>query len=143
MSANEPIMAYCSALQRFNADTMDEFLELCSDAIEFRDPFNHTYYRQAFRSVLEHMLETVAGLRFAVHETWGSNDSWVIKWSFTGRAKAIGLLDIDGISEIHFDARGKVDRHIDYWDASEHFDQKIPILGRALRAIHARLNVER
>jgi len=135
------IQDYCVSLEALTEETLDDFLDLCSEDIEFRDPFNHTFTRDHFRLALEHMFANVKDLRFEIMEHWGAGDSWIIKWTFSGRTKLIGELNVLGLSEVGFDAHGRVCRHLDYWDASEQFLQKIPGLGAALRRILQPLKV--
>lgn len=135
------ITSYCDALEVLTHETLNAFLAKCSEDIEFRDPFNHTYTRDHFRLALEHMFENVKDLRFEVMDKWGSGQSWVIKWTFTGHTKFIGNLEIIGLSEVMIDADGLVCRHIDHWDASGEFLQKIPGLGAVLRRILRPLSV--
>ena len=139
MSNTARIDAYCAALEALTPETLDGFLATCRDDIEFRDPFNHTYTRAHFRLALEDMFKHIEGLNFEILDKWGAGDSWVIKWRFTGSAKLVGRLDIVALSEVAFDADGLVQRHIDHWDGSGEFVQKIPVLGamvaRALRPL--------
>lgn len=125
--------AYIKALEEFDAQTMDSFLSLCASDIEFKDPFNHTFTRDDFRRVLEHMLKQVKGLQFAISDHWHDGQSLVIKWRFTGSARFIGVLDIPGLSEVQFDGEGLVSRHIDYWDANEHITSRLPAIGPMVR----------
>lgn len=135
------ITGYCDALEVLTQDTLDAFLAMCREDIEFHDPFNHTHNRDHFRLALEHMFKNVKDLRFVVTEKWGSGRSWIIKWTFTGNAKIVGDLQIIGLSEVTFDTDGLVCRHIDHWDASKEFLQKIPGLGAMLRRILRPLSV--
>jgi len=135
------IERYCDALEALTEETLPAFLDLCCNDIEFRDPFNHTHTRNHFRLALEHMFKNVKDLRFVVMERWGSGRSWVIKWTFTGHTRFIGELNIVGLSEVAFDPEGLVCRHIDHWDASEEFLQKVPLLGPLLRGVLRPLSV--
>lgn len=135
------ITSYCHALEALTQDTLDAFLTMCSEDIEFRDPFNHTYTRGHFRLALEHMFKNVKDLRFEVTDKWGADQSWVIKWTFTGHTRFIGEMEIIGLSEVNFDTDARVCRHIDHWDASGQFLQNIPGLGALLRRILRPLSV--
>ncbi len=124
---------YIDALERFSAQSMPEFLTLCSPEIEFRDPFNHTFNRDDFQRVLVHMLKQVDGLRFEISRHWLGEGNLVIQWRFTGTARFVGRLDIPGLSEVTFDESAMVCRHIDYWDANEHISRKLPVIGAVVR----------
>jgi hypothetical protein len=64
---------------------------------------------------------------------------WLVKWSFSGQLKGIGRWAFPGISEITQKQTGQIQSHIDYWDAGEHFYNKLPILGRILNWIKHRI----
>jgi len=49
-------------------------------------------------------------------------------------------LSFAGMSELTFTADGKVARHIDHWDASKAFYEKLPLVGALLRAIRRRVS---
>ena len=132
---DEKMQRYCDALEAFSEATVDDILALCSPSIEFRDPFNHTFTRDDFRRALLHSMKSIQSVGFRIDDRWGAGQSWVIKWLFSGRSKLIGDLAIPGLSEITLDEAGLVVRHIDYWDASEHLLQRVPVFGAATRAV--------
>ena len=57
-----------------------------------------------------------------------------IKLQFTGSLKN-KTFKLTGVSRVVFDQQGLVSEHIDYWDASEQFYMKLPIIGGLLRLI--------
>lgn len=132
------IDVYAEALEHTAPQTVDALLALCADQIEFRDPFNHTHSKADFRHVLEHMFKTVSGLKFVVHDTIGSGQVWVLKWTFTGKIKLIGQVKIEGLSEVALNDEGLVIRHIDYWDSWAEVFCKVPGLGGLFKLIGAR-----
>jgi len=44
-------------------------------------------------------------------------------------------LKLVGLSRVVFNDRGLVSEHVDYWDASEQFYMKLPVIGSILRFI--------
>ncbi|MEM7426048.1 MAG: nuclear transport factor 2 family protein [Pseudomonadota bacterium] len=132
VSARAAIEGYVAALQAASPATINDLLDLCSDTVEFRDPFNHTTSRLRFHAALEHMFRQVADLRFQVHKVAGSGANWFLQWTFSGRVKIIGDIRIEGVSEIELDGEFKVSRHIDYWDATGPILMRAPVLGRLL-----------
>ena len=135
------IEAFAAALEAASPDTIEAILALCAEEVEFRDPFNHTHTKAGFRAVLVHMFKGVKGLKFTVHEIIGADDNWVLKWTFTGQARLIGELAIDGLSEIRLNAAGLVTRHIDYWDTWGPVFSRIPILGALARMLARPLKI--
>ena len=135
------IETYAAALEAAAPDTIETILALCAEDVEFRDPFNHTRTKDGFRAVLVHMFKSVKALKFTVHETFGADEKWVLRWTFTGKAKLIGDLRIDGLSEIELNAAGLVTRHIDYWDAWEHVFSRLPVFGALARLLTRPLRI--
>ena len=132
------IQAYGQALENAGPDNLDALLAFCAAEVEFRDPFNHTFSKAGFRKVLEHMFRTVHELKFEIHDTIGDNKLWVLKWTFSGRIKAIGRVKIKGLSEVALDDEGLVVRHIDYWDSWAEVFCKFPVIGPLFRQLGRR-----
>ncbi|MEM1198059.1 MAG: nuclear transport factor 2 family protein [Pseudomonadota bacterium] len=142
MSTAEPLRAaidtYAKALESADAASVDGLMDLCGETVEFRDPFNHTFTKPAFRHILEHMFKTVQGLKFEVHNIIGSDRLWVLKWTFTGTIKPVGKVEIVGLTEVALNEQGHVIRHIDYWDSGTEIFSKMPVLGPVIRLIRSR-----
>ncbi|MEM8688839.1 MAG: nuclear transport factor 2 family protein [Pseudomonadota bacterium] len=132
------IETYARMLEGADAASVDSLLDLCADTVEFCDPFNHTFTKPAFRAVLAHMFKTVQGLRFEVHDIIGSDQLWVLKWTFTGTIKPVGEVEIVGLTEVALTDDGQVERHIDYWDSGTEVFSKLPVLGAVVRLIRSR-----
>ena len=132
------IETYSRTLEDTDAGSLTRLLDLCAETIEFRDPFNHTFTKQAFSIVLEHMFKTVQGLKFEVHNIIGEDRLWVLKWTFTGKIKPIGEVKIVGLTEVALNEEAQVIRHIDYWDSGEEVYSKVPVLGALIRLIRSR-----
>ena len=117
---------------------MDVFV--CPD-IRFKDPFNDITGIGTFRALLNKTLNDVTEPTFHVtHQAW-DGDVLFLRWTFRGRVRVLGDWAVTGMSEIHFDAQGRVCAHIDHWDAGEQFYEKIPVIEFLLRAIKRRLRV--
>ncbi len=100
----------------------------------FKDPFNDVYGIEAIRQVFHHMFETLTSSKFVIEEAVLDSGVAYIKWQFTGELKAKSL-KLVGVSRVVFDEVGLVSEHIDYWDASEQFYMKLPVIGSILRFI--------
>lgn len=129
------IEGYGRALERADANSLDNLLALCAAEVEFRDPFNHTFTKTDFHRVLAHMFRTVHELRFEIHDTVGDGRLWVLKWTFSGRIKPIGAVKIEGLSEVALNEEGLVVRHIDYWDSWAEVFCKFPVIGGLFRQL--------
>jgi steroid Delta-isomerase len=100
----------------------------------FKDPFNDVVGVERINTLFHHMFDTLASPKFIIEEAIPSGDVAYIKWQFTAKLKAKSL-KLVGVSRVVFDSDGLVTEHIDYWDASEQFYMKLPVIGSLLRFI--------
>ncbi|OOG25921.1 hypothetical protein B1C78_05575 [Thioalkalivibrio denitrificans] len=108
----------------------------------FRDPFNDVRGVPDIRGVFEHMYRVCPEPRFRVLERARTGNIALIRWRFTDGAAAGRrmALNIEGVSRVQFDARGRVVEHVDYWDAAAQVYERIPVLGGILRLLRRRLS---
>ena len=135
------IDAYVQALAAAQPGKLEPLLDLCSEAVEFRDPFNKSTSKEGFQRILEHMFAKVGDLRFDAHEVWGGGQSWVLKWTFTGRVRLIGKISIAGLSEVRLNDDLLVSHHVDYWDSWGPVFCRIPVFGPLARILARPLKV--
>lgn len=71
----------------------------------------------------------------------GNND-YFVKWSmrmeFKVKGKAVDSLSL-GISQLRFNETGMIVFQQDYWDSSEAFFEHLPLIGRIVKSIKAKL----
>tara|TARA_B100001093_G_scaffold403841_1_gene391931 strand:- start:581 stop:871 length:291 start_codon:yes stop_codon:yes gene_type:complete len=60
-----------------------------------------------------------------------------LRWQMTARTKGWPsvLLELEGMSEIHFGDTGLVSHHIDHWDSASQLLSKLPFIGALVRQI--------
>ena len=134
------LQAYADAYARLRADDLDALGQLMADDIEFVDPFNHLHGRAATLGVFEHMFRSVEQPRFEVLDCASGQAAGYLRWRMTGTTRGKGTpLDLQGMSEVHFNGDGLVARHIDHWDSLSQLLAKLPLLGwiarRLIRAL--------
>lgn len=146
---DDPLIRYVALLEACNRECLDELCTMVSDEVHFRDPFNDCHGREAFRSVFGDMLDKLGELNFEVIEqAWARQNSEqnvaLIRWQLNARLSKLGNQpwSVPGCSELHFTANGKLSAHLDYWDAAGQLYEKLPLLGRCLRALRHRLRVD-
>ncbi len=136
----------------------DQISDLIAPEIIFKDPFQQIQGTEAFCKLLNHFHHNVQQARFDIeavcplpnHQVSSQSSNkkniqdkeadqnssneikWLVKWHFSGQLQGIGDWQFPGVSEITQDSQGRICHHIDYWDASEHFYNKLPVLGRIL-----------
>ena len=104
----------------------------------FKDPFNEVAGTTAIRRIFEHMFATTDAPRFVVTDCIEQGEQAMLGWAFhfalRGRA-----LTVRGVTNLRFDAEGRVTLHRDYWDAAEELYEKLPVVGGLMRLIKRRL----
>jgi|TARA_B110000444_G_C18781825_1_gene567837 steroid Delta-isomerase len=132
---------YIRLFEDLSEERINGIEQFVSIDIKFKDPFNDISGLDAFRRLLVKLIDDVKGLRFEVTYRAWSEDVLFLRWTFQGKVKGIDYWKVQGMSEIVFDEQGLVCQHIDHWDASEQFFEKLPLIGTILRVIKRRLKV--
>lgn len=117
--------------------------------VRFRDPFNDLAGLAAYRRVLEDMLEHVGEPRFTVTHAGmvpgrgGQPPIGLMRWRLTGTLLKLGRRHwtLEGTSEVGFATDGRVDLHVDFWDAAGGLYEQLPVLGRVLAMLRRRIAV--
>lgn len=125
---------YVSFFENMKRDDLVSLDRFFTSNAHFKDPFNEVHGLDKIHHVFEHMFTTLDNPRFHVDEAVLSNDTAYIKWQFNAQLKS-KTMTLVGISRVVFNEQGLVSEHIDYWDASEQFYMKLPIIGALLRFI--------
>ena len=131
--------AYVSALEGLTPETLPAWRALCAPDMLFRDPFNDAIGLDAAEGVFRKMFEDVSQISFRVLDSAVSGQNAYLRWRFDFHARGRDWT-IEGMSEIMFDERARVVRHIDHWDAASQFYETIPLLGSLIRAVKQRLS---
>ena len=132
---------YIRLFEELSIEQLEGIEDFVSVDIKFKDPFNELSGLDAFRRLLVKTLNEVKGLKFEVtHRAW-TEDILFLRWSFQGEVRGLNYWKVEGMSEINFDERGLVCRHVDHWDAAGQFYEKLPLIGTIIRIIRSRLQV--
>ena len=132
---------YIRLFEELSMEQLEGIEDFVSVDIKFKDPFNELSGLDAFRRLLVKTLNEVKGLKFEVtHRAW-TEDILFLRWSFQGEVRGLNYWKVEGMSEINFDERGLVCRHVDHWDAAGQFYEKLPLIGTIIRIIRSRLQV--
>ena len=122
---------------------MGELKRRMHSDVRFRDPFNDVRGWPNVAVIFENMYETMSSVKFEVLDSALSNASpntAMLHWDFHGVIRRSGnTLRLSGMSVVQFDNDGCVRSHIDHWDASEQFYERVPVLGSILRMIKKRI----
>ncbi len=134
-----PLDAWADAWEGLTPEDVARLRPLCAPDIRFVDPFNDLTGVGRLEALLVHMFQTLGQPRFVVDDRAMGKDAGYLRWRFSAtlRGRPIAL---EGMSEVRFDATGKVTLHQDHWDASTQVYGRIPILGAAIRLVRKRLS---
>jgi steroid delta-isomerase len=129
--------AYVSFYQNMNLEALIHLDRFFTSNAHFKDPFNEVHGLDNICHIFEHMFNMLDKPIFHVYEAVLNNDIAYIKWQFNAQLKNKQIILV-GLSRVVFNEQGLVSEHIDYWDASEQFYMKLPIIGTFLRFIQSK-----
>ena len=107
----------------------------------FRDPFNDVRGIDKIKFLFSKMFVHLHAPRFVITESVLQNDTAVLFWDFTFRMKSLKphqTMRIKGASHLRFAADGRVQYHVDYWDAAGELYEKLPVMGVLMRWLKKR-----
>ncbi len=126
--------------------TPADIAHLVHSNIVFKDPFQRINGPEAVCQLLNHFHSSVKDARFLIEAVFEHpqhdqlhNRHYLVKWRFSGHLDTIGLWEFPGVSEIEQDEGGRITHHTDFWDAGEHFYEKLPFFGRVIGWIKAKV----
>jgi steroid delta-isomerase len=125
---------------------------IVTDDMHFRDPFNDVHGRAHFVRCLEDMLHQLDDLRIDVTHVAplsargsavDATSRFALYWHFGGRLNKLGGRPwaVTGVAVIALAADGRVQEHLDYWDAAGGLYEQLPLLGGLLRWVRRRFAV--
>lgn len=129
-----------TAYESLTPATLADLVSVYAEDARFIDPFNDVRGHGALRSVFEHMFEALDAPRFQIVDALGDAAQAFLTWDFSFRRRGHDeTLTIRGASHLHFDTKGRVTLHRDYWDAAQQVYERVPLLGALLRWLRRRL----
>jgi len=131
--------AYIRFYETLTPKSVGELRSLVAPDVRFRDPFNDVQGVDAYERVLAKMFEDLDEPRFEVRHSALEGAIGFLTWRFVYRDKRGRERTIVGMSELHFDAEGRVALHVDHWDAAAQVYEHLPVLGIVLRRIRRRI----
>lgn len=137
----EAVARYAAFWAELRSETTGDLRGLARVDMRFSDPFNEIVGVERIVAMLDHMLDVLDRPCFViVRQATGDTCAfygWRLEAAFRGRPLAIV-----GASEVVFDAAGLVAAHTDHFDAGMQVYARLPLLGRVLRMLRARLAFE-
>ncbi|NIA72414.1 nuclear transport factor 2 family protein [Pelagibius litoralis] len=140
MISEAAVADYIAFFENLTPGSLSRFEEVFAPDARFRDPFNDARGVAAVRRVFEKMFDDVDEHSFKVLDHGISGNRAYLNWEFRitpkGKTK---VWTIEGMSVIVFRDDGKVEAHIDHYDAASQIYEKIPLVGTVLRGLRRRI----
>lgn len=114
--------------------------DVYSENVTFKDPLHQIEGLPALRHYMDNMYGNVISCEFTYHQHWIGENSATIKWDMLFRHKNLGngkLITVRGITHVQFNDR--IYYHEDVFDLGAMLYEHVPLLGRILLKIKARL----
>jgi len=123
------------------ADRVALLDSVMTDDVHFSDPFNSVHGIDNVRGLFADMYAQMSDARFVVtHAAMAEDGSGLLRWELDGRMQGSGAAwHVEGMSHVRFGADGRVQEHIDHWDAARQFYERLPLIGWLLRRIRSRM----
>lgn len=135
------LAAYARLYEELSPERLDEMRELLARGVRFKDPFNEVRGVDAMLRVMAAMFR-LGTPQFEVLDRVASGRAGYILWRYTSDRDNARAWIIRGMTELRFDAEGRVAEHIDHWDAAEQVYEKLPVIGSLLRLVRRRLRAD-
>ena len=131
---------YKTSLESLSPQTLENLSDYVVPSVRFKDPFNDVTGIEPMQRILKDMFDQVENVKFTVRQIMSDGNRCLMEWRFEGRLRGKDW-SFDGTSSIVFSGDGRVQSHIDYWDAAENFHQHLPVIGSVIRWINGRVAV--
>lgn len=137
---------YIELLNAIEDDGVEPLASCFSENVRFRDPFNDLGGKTTVVAVFAEIPQQLQHIRFDVTERaytqrHAKHSTALIKWQLSANLKRLAgrPWQVEGCSEIQFNANGLVTAHLDYWDAAHGLYTQIPLIGSLMRALKRRI----
>ncbi len=137
--SEQALAAYARFYETLSPHTLDGLRRLVAPEVRFKDPFNDLRGVDALLRATSAMFR-FGTPRFEVIDRALSERAGYLLWRYTVDTASERPWIIDGMTELRFDAEGRVIEHIDHWDAAGQVYEKVPLLGTLLRLARRRLH---
>ncbi len=135
--------AYVAFLESLTPDRLPELSTHLAPQARFKDPFNDVTGREAVIRVFAKIFEDLTEVHFVARDLACCNAVCFFAWTLCGRLHRSGKqITFEGVTELRFDAQGRIVLHIDHWDAASQLYEELPVLGALLARLRARLSAE-
>lgn len=118
--------------ENLNRENLFQIHQFYAEDTFFKDPFHQLSTLQELEEVYVKMFKKLKKPRFIITKTFINNNEAVLFWDFTFNENFL----IQGNSLLKYNAEGKIESHIDYWDSVDQIWMKLPVLKQILKPIY-------
>jgi len=129
---------YVELFENLTPDNVIQFESLVTPDVRFADPFNDVRGFSKMCEILSDMFERSEDPSFTVFEWFEQAGMAYVRWEFSAKLPVLGVFKTEGVSRLSVNESGLISEHIDYWDSAPLY-MKLPLLGRVLRSIRAKM----
>lgn len=134
--------AYALFYENLSVDSKkEEYSFFFDNYSKFQDPFQKVQGLNSIHNVFVDMYEKLYEPLFTIDEIICSEDVAYLRWKFSyalsSKSKQESFV---GVSRVTFTQSGKIQSHIDYWDAAENVYEKIPLFGSLVRFLKRKIH---
>lgn len=124
--------------------TLDDLKSIYTEQVHFKNPFYELDDLTALYRFFRQLYQQVDDPTLLITESVSDQNILYLNWTFRfAFHEKQETFSIDGLSRMHFDERGKILEHTDYWDAGEHIYETLPLLGTLIRWIKKKIMAHR
>ncbi len=140
---SDPAAKFLTLFGDFKQGTTDIVInQLYADEFYFNDTFKTFRNRNDLAKYLKSTAQEVDLTTVDILDVSKSETDYYLRWvmhmKFTAKGREVDSRSI-GMTQIRFNAEGKVILHQDYWDGAEGFYQHLPIVGYIVTKIKSGL----
>lgn len=138
MTTQQVAAAYKQYLESLSLESLSELGNYVTPDVHFADPFNDVHGVGAMRHIFDGMFKSISNIEFKVDCIGVDRSTALMAWTFSGELGGRSFM-LNGMSQISFDASGRVTAHIDHWDSATQFYLRLPVIGWLLSIVHRRV----
>ena len=132
------VKQYVELFENLTPDSVTQFESLVTPDVRFADPFNDVRGFSKMCEILNDMFERSEDPSFTVFEWFEQPGAAYVRWEFCAKLPVLGMFTTEGVSRLSINESGLITEHLDYWDSAPLY-MKLPLLGRILRSIRAKM----
>ena len=140
MNVQIAFQEYAKFLENLTVERVPGLSAYVSDDVLFSDPFHKVKGALQMAQIFVKMFEKVSDVSFKVNNSAASGNIVYFNWVLSGKFSKKSWI-IEGVTQLKFNEKMKIESHEEYWDAASQFYERFPIVGPMLRYFRHRIAV--